>query len=295
MDNILEILNHWGIKRGEILQQLNTYADRPVYKIQTEMGVVLLKGHSADVSEEFIVGNIHAHEFLGNLQHMAPKLYYKTDGSGFYRDDNHFYYLMEYIDGRQGQETVDDEILLGEATAKLHTLSGYTHLSTYHVPAIIKRAKGWFFDYDWKCEFDELLDSLPDFDNYKQCFIHTDVHPQNVIIRDNKVIFIDLDDSGLGSPYIDFGYAFIMQFVNHNKKTQEMKYEFELAKAYLEGYMRLVKLTRFEYDLLWSGAIISHINLMKCYGPDAEIPLWNILKFGLAQKDKLFEMVEGIS
>jgi hypothetical protein len=58
----------------------------------------------------------------------------------------------------------------------------------------------------------------------------------------------------LGSPYVDFGFAFIMQFVNHNKKTQEMK----------------------------------------CYGPDAEIPLWNILKFGLAQKDKLFEMVEGI-
>lgn len=293
MDNVSKILGNWGITYSSILQQFNPGGGRIVCKIQTEIGIVILKGQPADSKEEFIVGNIHAHEFLGNLHNMAPKLYYRPDGTAIWKDDDHYYYLMEFITGRQAQETVDDERLLGEASAKLHQLTGYCEQSTFDVKNIIKQVKGWFSEYAWKGEFDNIVASLPDFGQYRQCFIHTDIGPHNAIIQDDSITFIDLDDAGLGSQYIDLGWPFIMQFVNYNKQTHEMKYQFELAKAFLEGYIKHNKLTRLEYDLLWSGAIFMHISYMKCFGNEAEQSLWDILKFGISQKDELYKIVYG--
>lgn len=291
MDNILKILCNWGITQANTLQQFGKAGGRVVFKVQTEIGIVILKGQPADSKEEFINGNIHAHEFLGNLHHMAPKIYYRPDGTAFWKSDDNYYYMMEFITGRQAQETIDDERLLGEASAKLHQLSGYNKQSTISVKTTIEQIQGWFFEYSWKNEFDKIVASLSDFEQYQQCFIHTDIGPHNAIIRDNSVVFIDLDDAGLGSKYLDLGWPFIMQFVDFNKQTHIMRYQFELAKAFLEGYISLNKLTSFEYDLLWKGAIFMHISYMKCYGKEAEQSLWDILKFGMNQKDELYRMV----
>lgn len=293
-DSVKYILQNWGITHAEILQQFGADRTRIVWKVQTEIGTVILKGQPADSKEEFITGNVHAHEFLGNLYHMAPQIYYRPDGTAFWKNDDHYYYLMEFIVGRQARETVDDEKLLGQASAKLHQLSGYHNQSTFNVRDTIKQVQGWFAEYTWKNEFNEIVATLPDFGQYRQCFIHTDIGPHNAIIRDNSVVFIDLDDAGIGSQYIDLGWPFIMQFVDYNRQTHEMRYQFELAEAFLEGYTSLSKLTHFEYDLLWKGAVFMHISYMKCFGKEAEQPLWDILKFGINQKDELFRRVYGI-
>lgn len=289
--DVLKILNNWGILSAEILQQFGVGGSRCVYKIQTEIGTIILKGQPIDSKEEFILGNIHAHEFLGNMYHMAPKIYYRPDGTAFWKNDDHYYYLMEFIEGRQAQETIKDEKLLGVASAKLHQLPGYLEHSTFDVNATIEKVKQWFSEYPWKNEFDELIAALPDFSQYNQCFIHTDIGPHNTIIRDGSIVFIDLDDAGLGSQFIDLGWPFIMQFVDYNKQTHEMKYRFDLAKAFLEGYISVIDISKNEYDLLWQGAIFMHISYMKCFGQEAEQSLWNILKFGIKQKAELFAML----
>lgn len=291
--DVSNILNNWGISCTEILQQFDVGGSRLVCKIQTEIGTVILKGQPVDSKKDFILGNVHALEFLGNGHHLAPKIYYRPDGTAFWRNDDHYYYLMEFIEGRQAQENIEDERLLGEACAKLHKLSGYFDHSTFSVNATIDKVKEWFSEYTWKNEFDEIVASLPDFEQCRQCFIHTDIGPHNAIIRDGSVVFIDLDDAGLGSQFIDLGWPFIMQFVDYNKQTHEMKYQFDLAKAFLEGYIRVIDLTSSEYDLLWQGAIFMHISYMKCFGKEAEQSLWDILKFGIEQKDELFRIVYG--
>lgn len=289
--DVKSILQNWGICHADILENFETHKDKIVCKIKTEIGTVVLKAQPANSKEEFITGNITAHEFLGNLHHMAPKILYRPDGTAFWKNEDYYFYLMEFIEGRKAQETLEDERLLGHASAQLHQLSGYQRKSTYDTKAIIKQAKDWFSEYTWKAEFDEILTTLPDFDKYKQCFIHTDIGPHNAIVRNNSIVFIDLDYAGIGSPYIDLGWPFIMQFVNYNRQTQEMKYEFELAKAFLEGYISLNPLTRFEYDLIWHGAVLMHISNMKCYGKEAEQPLWDILQFGMKSKDELYRMI----
>ena len=292
--DVRSILQNWGICHADIVENFETHQDKIVCKIKTEIGTIVLKGQPASSKEDFIIGNIKAHEFLGNLHHMAPKILYKPDGTTFLKNENYYFYLMEFVEGRKALETLEDERLLGHASAKLHQLSGYQRKSTYDTKAIIKQAKDWFSEYTWKTEFDEILAALPDFDKYKQCFIHTDIGPHNTIIRGGSIVFIDLDDAGIGSKHIDIGYPFIAQFVSYNKATEETHYKFDAAKAFLEGYNSVCKISRLDYDLIWSGAVLRFISEMQCYGEEAVEPLWHILKFGLQQKDKLLQAANFI-
>ena len=290
---VSDILCFWGIKNGKLIQILGNGAN--VYVIETELGKVVLKGHRISLSETQILRNIHAHEFLGNKLEIAPQIYPRPDGTTFWTSDTHYWYLMEFIVGAHAQETTSDEYLLGEATAKLHQSVGYEDPCEFNISEQIKEIKTRYNERKWKPHLDELINSLPDFDSHCQCFIHTDVGPHNAIIRDGAIVFIDLDGAGIGSKYIDIGYPFITQFVAYNKKTGETYYKFEAAKAFLDGYCSVSRLTRFEYDLIWHGAVFRHISEMKCYDESAVEPLWHILNFGLKQKDTLLQSLTCIS
>jgi len=68
-----------------------------------------------------------------------------------------------------------------------------------------------------------------------------------------------------------------------------MNYRFDLAESFLNGYYGREEILREEYDLLWDGAVYMHISYMQCYGPYAVDSLWKILKFGMEQKEVLWE------
>ena len=113
-----------------------------------------------------------------------------------------------------------------------------------------------------------------------------------------EVVLIDLDDSGIGSRHLDLGWAFIMQFVDFNQETGEMHYRFDLAEAFLRGYYggtAEISMSAEEYDLLWQGAVFMHISYMQCYGLEAVDSLWEILKFGMRQKQQLWKNWTGES
>ena len=197
---------------------------------------------------------------------------------------------MEFIEGRQMEETPEDEYRLGRAVKELHALHGYSQRSPEDPSK--KRFYAWFRDRAFVREFDAILDAIPDFDKLDMCFIHSDIGPHNTMIReDGKGIFIDLDDAGIGSRYLDAGWPFIMQFVDFNHETEEMKYRIDLAESFLKGYYGDTKITREEYDLLFYGAEQMHISYMQCYGEDAVDSLWKILKFGIDQKEILWRKI----
>lgn len=96
----------------------------------------------------------------------------------------------------------------------------------------------------------------------------------------------------MGSRYLDLGWAFIMQFVEHTENMR-LSYRFDLAQAFLKGYYGTERLSEKEYELLWQGAVYMHISYMQSYGPGAVDSLWKILRFGLAQKPRLWEMTKN--
>ncbi|MCR5503887.1 MAG: phosphotransferase, partial [Lachnospiraceae bacterium] len=170
-------------------------------------------------------------------------------------------------------------------------------LQGYHEKSPMNQSKekyySWFRDREFVKEFDEILDELPDFEKLDQCFVHTDIGPHNAMIRTNgEVVFIDLDDAGIGSRYLDIGWPFIMQFVDFNHDTEEMKYRFDLAKSFLKGYYKDESISREEFDLIFRGAIQMHISYMQDYGPYAVDSLWKILRFGMEQREALELLAE---
>ncbi|MBH1939461.1 aminoglycoside phosphotransferase family protein [Mobilitalea sibirica] len=290
MINLTKVLKNWGFQEVIIENQFHEDSSRQIFSFSVNNQRMLLKGIPDEISENVIKGNVSAHEYLGNQKHIAPDIIYTPDGNCYIHEDGFWFYVMEFVEGRPLEETVEDEYSLGKIARLVHSYTDYQYLSS--LDADKKRFYEWFTDKEFKKEFDSILNQLPDFTKYDQCFIHTDLGPHNAMMRLNgQVILIDLDDSGIGSMHLDIGWAFIMQFVEYNRETEEMKYRFDLAMAFLQGYYENEKISRNEYDLIWQGAIFMHISYMKVFGPYAVNPLWNILKYGMCQKDKLWDML----
>lgn len=287
MEQIKRVLANWNITDFVVKERYHEQTERILCCIETAGKSYFLKGIPREIGEKTVQGNVLAHEYLGNRRHMAPAIYPTEDGRSYFAEGGHWFYLTEYIVGRNLEETEADEYALGKMAAKLHGIREYSYPSGLNQD--MSRFYGWFLDKPFKKEFDGILDRLPNFTQYEQCLIHSDLGPHNAMRRiSGEVVFIDLDDAGMGSKYLDLGWAFIMQFVDFNHQTGGMNYRFDLALAFLRGYYGESPLLRNEYDMIWQGAVFMHISYMRTYGPDAEDSLWQILKFGMAQKEKLW-------
>lgn len=287
---IRTVLQHWELRNPRAEGRLNGKPPRLVYPIRTDSGRFVLKGYPCDTPEERVRGSVQAHLFLGNEKGLAPRVFPLKKGGYVLRDQGYWFYLMEFVEGRQLEETPEDEYRLGQAAKKLHTLQGCPVKSS--LPQGKERFREWFRDRPFVREFDAILDTLPDFEKLDQCLIHSDMGPHNAMLsREGSVIFIDLDDSGTGSRYLDLGWAFIMQFVDFNHETSEMKYRFDLAESFLKGYYGEKGIPEEEYDLIFFGAEQMHISYMQSYGPHAVDALWKILNYGMSRKEILWDMI----
>lgn len=288
MELIDKVLVRYGIADYTIKERYHEDTDRIICRVETGSHTFFLKGLSGDKKEQTIRGNVLAHEYLGNQKHMAPEIVYTGDGCGYIAVDGQWFYMMEYIEGKNLEENAADEYALGQLTAKLHGIRGYGYPTGLNQDK--SRFYGWFSDRHFKAEFDRILDGLPDFTQCEQCLIHSDIGPHNAMRRTGgEVVLIDLDDAGIGARHLDLGWPFIMQFVDFNHQTEKMQYRFDLALSFLRGYYGERRLTGEEYDLLWQGAVFMHISYMQVYGPDAVESLWKILRFGMERKPELWE------
>jgi RimJ/RimL family protein N-acetyltransferase/Ser/Thr protein kinase RdoA (MazF antagonist) len=287
---IQTVLSHWELKNPFTEKCLKEDSLRPVYRIRTDAGRFILKGYSEKTPEETIKSNILAHLFLGNEKGFAPKIFPTTAGDYYVCCQGYWFYLMEFIDGRQFRETPEDEFLLGQTVRKMHALQGYG-VKSHFTQSKLEYYK-WFRDRSFVREFDAILDGIPDFEKLDQCFVHTDLGPHNTMLDQNgRVVLVDLDDSGIGSRFLDLGWPFIMQFVDFNHDTEEMQYRFDLAESFLRGYYGENGIPREEFDLIFHGAEQMHISYMQTYGPYAVDSLWKILIFGRDQKEKLWNRI----
>lgn len=287
-DKILKALEFWGFSDIKIIQQFHEESTRLTFYVIADGKPLLVKGLPEEKTEEVIKGNTLAQEYLGNQKGLASKLIHTPGGASYIRLDDYWFYVLEWIEGKNLEENPQDEYDLAILAKKLHSFRDYEY------PCALTEDKQmfyeWFADKPFKPEFDVILDSLPDFKTLDRCLIHTDLGPHNSIRnKQGEVMLIDLDDAGIGSRHLDLGWPFIMQFVDFNHDTEEMKYRFDLAESFLNGYYGDEEVSREEYDLLWHGAVYMHISYMQCYGPYAVDSLWNILKFGMAQKEVLWE------
>lgn len=287
--NFDAVMRDYGYSDARLLEQFHPDSPRLVCKVLAGGRTLLLRGLPDSLPEEQIDRNARVQEYLGNERGLAPALLPLPDGRAYYKKEGYWFSLLEYIPGQNLRETEEDEYALGQVLRRLHNHTDYPLPSGLNEDK--SRFYGWFPQKSWKGEFDAVLDTLPDFRELDRCLIHSDIGPHNSLrTPDGRIFLIDLDDAGRGSRYLDLGWPFIMQFVDFNHSTGEMRYRFDLARAFLAGYYENNPLPKPEYDLIWQGAVWMHISYMKVYGPEAVDSLWKILQFGMAQKEKLWAL-----
>lgn len=281
-------LRQWGFTKTETAERFSPDSPRIIHKVTADNEQYIIKGIPDTKPESVIKGNLAAHRYLGSRE-LAPRVFAASDGRYYVKEGGYWFFLMEFIDGEPMKATPENEYLLGQLAKRIHSFGDYDCPSGLNDDK--SRFYGWFPDKSFKAEFDALLDSLPDFGRLDRCFIHTDLGSRNAMIAsDGRPVLIDLDDAGNRSRFLDLGWAFIMQFTEHDEEMH-LSYRFDLAKAFLDGYYG-TDVPRSEYDLIWQGAVFMHISYMKCYGEDAVEPLWAILKYGLEQKERLWELIK---
>lgn len=271
---------------------------REVIHICTDKGDFILKRFHKTVDKKTIIKDTKAIEYLGQKhKKLAPNVIKSTRENLVEEMDDNYLYLMEYIKGRRPIENPEELLILGKAVGELHKIEGYEIESNLNFDERRKEMYKRFSGYDFKSKYDEVVSALPDFHKLKQCFIHTDVGNHNCIINEEgKIVFVDFDDAGIGSVYIDAGYPLITQFIRYgdSNKSDEKTLSFneENARAFYTGYFTANKVSNEEIELIFQGAVFMQLMYMPEFGQEANIPMWNILKFALDNKARIIETLE---
>lgn len=282
------IEENWGLSCVSINNTIKSKGDRMLLIIKSTEGRFVLKAFGSSLSEDEINRNTFALSYMVDKEHLlTPKILTTVDGKFYSKYNDRFIYIMEYVEGKQLNETVEDEYLLGQAAARLHAISDYPIHSSLVVPERIQNMYNRFHDYSFKRKYDDVVSSLPNFDLLKQSFIHTDIGPHNALkSTDGQIIFIDLDDAGKGSTYIDIGYPLITQFVRYHD-SDRIGFNFELAKAFYKGYFSKSDMSNSDREFIFYGAVFMQLMYMPSYGENGILPMWNILDYAVTNKEKL--------
>lgn len=293
MDNLLnQVREIWGFKKAELIKAIRSGISKKIYLIETNEGKFILMGFGPTHSEESFLKYISILEYLENKSvKLAPKILKNKDCSPYTKVDDKLICIMEYIDGRTLKENPEDEYRLGQASALLHSFDDFKIESSIKVSKTIENAYKKLMDCPNKGKYYKIIDLLPNFYDYKQGFIHTDIVPHNAIInKSNDVVFIDFDRAGKGPIYIDAGFPLITQFVRFHG-PRDLRFNYENAKAFYSGYSSIAKLETKDKQLIYDGAVFWQLMHMPSYKQEEENNMFEILKFAVEHKDLLISVL----
>ena len=109
---IQAVLEHWELNNPCAEEHLQENSPRLLFRIKADSKRFILKGFPCKTPETTIRSNVQAHLFLGNEQGLAPRIFPLKTGEYYISNRGYWFYLMEFIEGRQMRETPDDEYML---------------------------------------------------------------------------------------------------------------------------------------------------------------------------------------
>ncbi len=296
-DLISFIKSNWGLENIKAPEVLQKNKEREVYLAKSGEDSFVLKIFHSEQAKKSIMKYTDVLAFVMQSEFKyAPKIFKSLSGNYIVYKQGSPSYLMEYIKGEEIKENENDEYRLGALLAELHMLQGCPIFSDIDTSKSIAAMLTRFDKYSFKDEYEDIVKRLPDFSMMKQSFIHTDVHPQNAIKRDNgEICLIDFDEAGIGSTYIDLGYPLITQFVQFTGRKEngivpdinKLEFHYNEAKAFYNGYFSISPMPDDEKQFIFDGAVFMQLLYMPVFGDDAVQYMWRILTFALDNKPLL--------
>ncbi len=81
---------------------------------------------------------------------------------------------------------------------------------------------------------------------------HNDIVPENVLIKNEEVYFIDWEYSGMNDPMFDIAALFVESRLNKDEQEYFLKYYFEEQESInIDNKLKRTELYKFTQDVLW--------------------------------------------
>jgi Ser/Thr protein kinase RdoA (MazF antagonist) len=273
----------WPLRRVRLGAQQKAVAGiRAVRRVETQEGSYVYKVADEWATPEVLRRSTKAFELIREQGFWRIPALLKTRQGGYWAEYcGQYVYMLECVEGSNPEPSALTYEKLGEITAELHEVAGYPYAADFRPGPIIAKdlrtiAEGLSFGADYQ----ELVESLPSFDNLPQALIHTDVGPHNSIERvDGELVLVDWDGVGVGTRVLDVAFPLIQQFI-----SEDCEYNAEWAKAFYGVYRANITMTTEELDHVFPAALF--IALMYIiYGNTAK--RWKRIGWALANREML--------
>ena len=245
------ITTHWPLSRVNDVQIIKQSGARIVYDVFAKEGRFILKIADPSKDEEKVIKDIQVLQFLEKVRYLAPRILPTLAETPYVHLDNKFVYAMSYIDGNAPEKSAENYGQLGEVTARLHELKGYSIPTDFTTVTETSRMISRARKFDMEPLYEQLVASLPDFDSLPTCLIHTDISAHNAIKESNsEIILVDWDDAGIGTRILDIGFPLICDFVSN-----DLIFDEERAKAFYQSYCSIIELSETEKTQIFDAAL----------------------------------------
>lgn len=300
------IKTHWNIEEIKSKKDIDSFSNK-VILLETVNGIKYVmkeKNSSKDVIEQEVLILHHIGE---NIPVAAP---IKTRDNNFYViKDNHIYILYPFLEGEsftdhyQGNAE-EKAFLMGKVIGDLHYCLKDIDLPevedmnlinkvTVDSKNTIKNHKK-HFNYDFIIHIMETFkkEISPVYNCLPKHIIHRDIHPGNILFKNNKLSgIVDFELVVKGVRIFDPCYCGTSILVGDFKKEENREKWINLFKNILQGYQQKNQLTLEEkislIDVLYSIQII--FMAFSCNNNDFEAAKYNekVLKWLYEKRDTI--------
>lgn len=262
------------------------------YYLTTSKGKFCVKIFSKERSTEDVNNYLERIRIVANSNVSAPKPLLVNDNimlSLDYQDNHYDICVFEYINGKnyfQLQENPDNEVIkeLAKQTAMINNLDINPNF-IYDSWAIINFAeeynkKSQFLSSEYQEQFDKLVEEFKsiDFEQLPKAFVHGDIISTNVMLDNNKKIWIiDFAVSNYLPRIIDLAVIACNMCLDKNSKEKT----YDNISLLISEYNRYNELTEYELEVfgtLYRVANAMHIlqtqYIIKTDGDTEENQYW---------------------
>lgn len=284
--NVNFITQNWPLT-NPAAELLKKSGDRTVYKVNADEGVFIIKVADPAKSEATVLKDTQILRFFEEVGYPAPRLLLSRASTNYVLHDGKCIYALSYLEGSEPEQSAENYAKLGEVTARLHSLQGYTIPTDFtaevEIPIMLARAE----KFNMNTQYTELVKALPDFSRFPTCLIHTDIGSHNSVkLTNGEIELIDWDDAGIGTRILDLGFLLICDFV-----TKELVFEKDRAKAFYEAYCSIIRLTDDEKEHLFDAGLFYALSYTIFDDSGVVEGQWKKVLWAIEHKDEMLSVV----
>ena len=280
------ITQHWPLTNPTI-ELLKKSGERTVYKVTADEGTFIFKIADPAKSEATVLKDTQILRFFEGVNYPAPRLLLSREDTNYVLHEGKCVYAISYLEGGEPESNKENYAKLGEVTAKLHSLQGYTIPTDFtaevEIPTMLERAK----KFNMNEQYTELVKALPDFGQFPKCLIHTDIGSHNSIqLPSEEIVLVDWDDAGIGTRILDLGFPLICDFV-----TKDLKFEKDRAEAFYQAYCSIITLTDEEKAHLFDAGLFYALSYTIFDDSGIVEGQWRKVSWAIEHKDEIMSVV----